>query len=524
VSVSGHGRALGRAGLAAFVTAAAAMALVPSVASAAGFVVAGSRSPTGVPLLRTFADNTPAVPDGKYETLVDEMVPFKTAISDGVRVATGDFDGDGNDEVVAATDKSTTVKIFELGPNGELGTRIGSVAGFPHGTYVAAGDVNGDERDDLITSAGGNDGEVVKIRTDLNKDGVPGDVTDSFAAYPAARTGGVRVAAANVSNSGGDEVITAPGPDKLPVKIWKDADADGAVSDNPLEDQLMPFGASFAGGMFVAAGQIQSAGNNGAEVIVTRADSTGKMVIRTDSDSDGKVSDNPPFDHVAAPYPGLTKGARVAAGDTDHSGSLVEVITAPGEKTGANPLKIYDDDVDAGFLISDNPLSDSFTSFPGNQGAYVAFGRVTHAVYPYTGFPQNIPDAGTTVSTIQVPASAGLIQDLEVSLNISHSFDGDLDVTLSHVPTSKSLLLFNDVGGTNEGFQITLNDEAGTDIGSASNPKLDGSISGTFNPIGAGLLSTFDGIDASGQWQLQIVDDTAADTGTLQGWALHVTY
>ena len=96
--------------------------------------------------------------------------------------------------------------------------------------------------------------------------------------------------------------------------------------------------------------------------------------------------------------------------------------------------------------------------------------------------------------------------------------------TLTHLSTGTGLLLFNDVGGTNEGFEIRLNDEAGTDIGTATNPKLDGPITGTFNPIGSSLLSVFDTQDASGVWRLEITDDAASDFGTLMSWALHVTY
>jgi subtilisin-like proprotein convertase family protein len=524
VSVSREGCTGWGAGLVALVGALAALLVFAAAAPAADFVIAGSRTSTGIPLVRTFADNTPG-PDGVYEKLVDEVVPYKTSVGDPVRVAAGDFNGDGNDELVVATDKATPVKIFELSSDGEPGARIDTEPGFAHGTYVAAGDVNGDGVDELITSGGPGDHEVVKIRSDLDGDGKPDDVTDTFNAYPAARPGGVRVAAGNVGNSGGDEVITAPGPgDKLPVKVFSDSDADRAVSDNPLEDQLKPFGDAFAGGMFVASGAFQNAGNGGSEVVVSRADSTGKTVIRTDSDSDGKVSDNPPFDQIASAYPGSTKGARIAAGDTDHSGFFTELITAPGEKTGTNPVKIYDDNGDAGDKISDNPVTQSFTAFGGNQGAYVGFARVPSNSFYVNSFPQTIADLSTLNSTIPVPGSAGIVRDLDVSINIFHSFDGDLDVTLTHVPTGTSVILFQDVGGTNEGFEIRLNDDAGTDISGASNPKVDGPITGTFNPGGAALLSAFDGEDASGKWQLSVTDDTSGDTGTLMSWGLNVTY
>jgi subtilisin-like proprotein convertase family protein len=518
----GHGGARWGARFIAVVAVVVACGVVPAVASATGVLIAGSRTSTGIPLVRTFIDQDL---NGTYEKLVDEIVPYKTAISDGVRVATGDFDGDGNDELVVAIDKAGKVKIFDLGSDGEPGARIDSEPGFAHGTFVATGDVNNDGRDELITSGGPNDGEIVKIRSDLDGDGRPDEVTDSFAAYPSSFHGGVRVAAGNIDNTGGDEVITAPGPgDNAGVRIYKDADSDRAVSDNPVLDTLKPFGTTFTGGMFVASGAFQNAGGGGAELVVSRADSTGRTVLRTDSDADGKVSDNPPFDQILGPYPGSTKGARVAAGDTDNSGFFSELITAPGQNTGTNPVKVFDDTADAGSLISDEPPTQSFTAFPGAQGAYVAFGKVMSNVYTSNSFPQAIPDLSTVTSTINVPGSAGTIRDLDVGVNIMHSFDGDLDLTLTHVPTSKTVTLWQDVGGSNEGFEIRLNDEAGTDITAATNPKADGPITGTFNPGGAALLSDFDGDDASGQWTLSITDDSGGDTGTLFSWSLYATY
>jgi subtilisin-like proprotein convertase family protein len=49
-------------------------------------------------------------------------------------------------------------------------------------------------------------------------------------------------------------------------------------------------------------------------------------------------------------------------------------------------------------------------------------------------------------------------------------------------------------------------------------------VAGTFNPEGAQLLSAFDGEDASGQWQLTINDDTATNTGFLNGASLHFVF
>ncbi len=50
-------------------------------------------------------------------------------------------------------------------------------------------------------------------------------------------------------------------------------------------------------------------------------------------------------------------------------------------------------------------------------------------------------------------------------------------------------------------------------------------MSGGFNPEGAALLSAFQGIDASGEWRLTIVDDTDNNfDGLLLGWSLQFGY
>jgi subtilisin-like proprotein convertase family protein len=494
----------------------------------AGFIVAGSKRPNGDGLVRIRADENI---DGKYERLTDSFDPYPgSSVGDGVRVAAGDLDGDGNEELVVAAGKGLPVKIFDLNPDGTVGPlRESKVVFGPRGVFVALGDLNADGRLELITGANSGAPQV-RIYSDTDFDlKVFDNQTDSFSAYGATFKGGVRVAAGNVNNTGGAEVVTAQGPPGRTVKIWTDSDNDRAVSDNALQDQLAAYTPSFRGGLYVAAGEVESVGNNGAEVTIGPGSGPPrKVVIRTDTDADGDISDNPAFESFYAYGSSYRGGVRVGAGDTDHSGFFVEVMTAPGTNAGSatKKLKVYDDDGDASNLLSDNPRDDSFVSMPSSvkAGAFVTLARVRTSTYVMPGFPQSIPDASTLISDILVPVSAGRITDLDVSLNVFHSFDGDLDVTLTHLSTGTGLLLFNDVGGTNEGFEIRLNDEAGTDIGTATNPKLDGPITGTFNPIGSSLLSVFATQDASGVWRLQITDDAASDSGTLMSWALHVTY
>ena len=103
--------------------------------------------------VRVFADTDR---DGAYETLVQEITPFGTAKA-GVRVATGDFDGDGNSEVVLAMGKGSRrdggsrVDVYDVNGDGSIDARIDSFQPFgsryTRGVHVATGDLDGDGRD-----------------------------------------------------------------------------------------------------------------------------------------------------------------------------------------------------------------------------------------------------------------------------------------------------------------------------------------------------------------------------------------
>jgi subtilisin-like proprotein convertase family protein len=489
----------------------------------AGFIFAAAGGTVAV-----FADSDA---NGTYDLMTDSFTPFG-AYTGGISVAGVDLDGDGNTELVTAkAGGNGMIKIWSVTSGGVVGGLLEKFTPFTSpikGSNVTGGDVYNDGIDELIVGAGRGGQPIVKVYSDTDHDGLVADnQTDSFVVFAPSFKGGVKVAAGNTNNSAGEELIAATWSLAGKIRIFTDSDSDRAYSDNLPSGQLeefTPFGAAYVGGLNVASGSISGAGNNGAEVVVGRATAKPKVRIYSDANNNGLVSDDPLFDELKPDPATSGLGANVAAGDTDNSGSLVEVITAQAAGTGGK-VKIFDDTADAGVLLSDNATTDDFAAFAASfsGGITLGFGKVTSATFAYTGFPQTIPDASTVTSSIFVPASAGKITDLDISLAIAHSFDGDLDITLTHVASGTSVVLFQDVGGSNEGFFIRLSDEAGPDISTASNPKVDGAISGTFNPGGAALLSAFDGLDASGEWRLTIVDDSGGDTGTLFGWTLQIT-
>jgi len=332
------------------------------------------------------------------------------------------------------------------------------------------------------------------------------------------------VALANTNNSAGDELIMARGPGGPPtVMVASDSDGDLQVTDNLLLETFLAFGGGYTGGVNVAAGAIDGANGGGAEVMVARETGPTMVRIYSDADGDGTVGDDALFD-AYNPTPGSMTGLRLAAGDTDGSGSFVEVITGAGG--GGSGVQIRDDGADAGAILSDDAASDSFSAFAAGYtgGVFLGFGKVQEAAYAAADLPNGIADNAATVSSIIVPPGAGIVQNLIVNLALSHTNNADLDVTLTHVPSGTTVALFSDVGGNSDGMIIRLRDSAGTDIDGAADPDDGQPIVGTYNLDDAALLSAFDGLDASGEWRLTIVDDTGTNVGTLYSWSIEISY
>ena len=129
--------------------------------------------------------------------------------------------------------------------------------------------------------------------------------------------------------------------------------------------------------------------------------------------------------------------------------------------------------------------------------------------------PLPVPLAGTsgsTTSTIPIPNGLGTILDVNVGVNISHTFSGDLELRISS-PLGTTVQLFDNEGGGVDAAPGTIfDDEALTPIG--ANPLGPGSFI-PFEP-----LSAFDGEDPGGDWTLQVDDLFGGDSGSLFDWSL----
>jgi subtilisin-like proprotein convertase family protein len=119
-----------------------------------------------------------------------------------------------------------------------------------------------------------------------------------------------------------------------------------------------------------------------------------------------------------------------------------------------------------------------------------------------------------TTSTIDV-TGAGKVFDLNVELDITHTYDGQLTATLL-APDGTPVVLFSNVGGSGDNFTATGFDEAAATPITAGSPPFDG----TFQPQGS--LAAFNDLDAAGTWTLEISDNAKGETGTLNSWSIEV--
>src|SRR5262249_56026384 len=87
--------------------------------------------------------------DGRTGALISDF--FAYASAGGVRVAAGDVDGDGRAEIIAgpAPGGAPQVRVF-TGSGGLLSSFFAYDPAFLGGVYVAAGDIDGDGRADIV--------------------------------------------------------------------------------------------------------------------------------------------------------------------------------------------------------------------------------------------------------------------------------------------------------------------------------------------------------------------------------------
>lgn len=139
-----------------------------------------------------------------------------------------------------------------------------------------------------------------------------------------------------------------------------------------------------------------------------------------------------------------------------------------------------------------------------------------------------IPDGNSTGVTVTMNVTEDvLITDLDVDLNITHTWVGDLIVKIKS-PSGTTAVIVDRPGRTTSGFgcagddiDATLDDEAETYIENECSNSVP-TIEGRFKPNNP--LSVFDGESSLGVWELNVSDVASSFSGTLNSWGITYEY
>lgn len=131
--------------------------------------------------------------------------------------------------------------------------------------------------------------------------------------------------------------------------------------------------------------------------------------------------------------------------------------------------------------------------------------------------PKEISSVGTptVTSTLVVAGETGSLIDVNVTLDVTHSYDADLDIFLIH-PDGTRIELTTDNGGNNDHYAgTTFDQQAEVDITAAVAP-----FTGTFRPEGD--LGALNDKSPNGDWKLEVGDDAGSDGGSLNAWSVEL--
>ncbi|MEO7317947.1 MAG: FG-GAP-like repeat-containing protein, partial [Chthoniobacteraceae bacterium] len=256
--------------------------------------------------------------------LVRTFSAFNPAFKGGVRIASGDVNGDGFNDVITATGDGggARVRVYDghnvtAGRPAVLYDFFAFGNGYRGGLNVAAGDVNGDGKADIIVAPSAGSSGLVKVFSGAN-----GSLHTSFLAFGRG-TGGVRVAAGDINGDGYSDIIAGTGAGSS-VRVF-----DGRNPATILKD-FRAFPITHRGGVTVAAGDVDGDGLDDVIVGAGRESNIARIFL---SKATGGVLQFNAFG-------GTGRGINVGAVDVNSDG-IADIIAAQS-RNAAPRIRIFD--------------------------------------------------------------------------------------------------------------------------------------------------------------------------------------
>jgi hypothetical protein len=243
----------------------------------------------------------------------------------GVRVAVGDVNGDGVPDIICAPGPGggPDIRVFS-GADGSLLEEF--FAYDPHfnaGVFVAAADLTVSGRDAIITGPDFSGGPDVRVFFAGNVSGKP-DM--EFMAYDPHFLGGVRAAAGDLNGDGVPDIVCAPGIFSGPdIRIFS------PIIGNPQIGEFLAYDPRYFGGVFVSVGDVNG---DGHADLITGANGHGGPEVRA---FNGLTVTGNPTPAILSDFfaydPLFSGGARVAVVDVTGDG-VADIITGAGPGGG----------------------------------------------------------------------------------------------------------------------------------------------------------------------------------------------
>jgi hypothetical protein len=250
-------------------------------------------------------------------TLVRSFFAYEGSFRGGVHVAVADVTGDGIRDVITGPGNGggPVIRIWD-GATGALVNQFNAYdPNFRGGAFVAAARIDSDSVADVVTGAGPGGGPHVKVFI-----GATSTVLSQFLAYDPSFTGGVSVAALNATAFVPGTVITGAGPGGGPhVRAFN------GLGGGPTGVSFFAYDASFTGGVYVAAGDLNGSGQT---QIITGPGSGSLPQVRIFDSQSAQLLNN--YNAYDLSFRG---GVTVAVTDPDATGRI-QIVTGAGPGGG----------------------------------------------------------------------------------------------------------------------------------------------------------------------------------------------